>query len=97
MRNLPIVSFLSGENEFLICFIASLDELVVHGLFAIRDTIQQDKTITTENVSIAFVGADAKFTVITGSALQIYIDLMGEGNAPPNPAAPVEQDVAMSS
>lgn len=76
-----------------------MDELVVHGLLAIRDTIQQEKTITTENVSIAFVGADSKFTVITGSGLQRYIDLMGDSNAPPAaPGAPAaDQDVAMSS
>ncbi|KAJ9104265.1 hypothetical protein QFC19_004082 [Naganishia cerealis] len=35
----------------------SLDELIQHGLSALRDTLQQDKTLTMKNTSIAIIGA----------------------------------------
>lgn len=34
----------------------SLDELIQHGLSALRDTLQQDKTLTLKNTSIAIIG-----------------------------------------
>jgi len=35
---------------------ASLEELIKHGLNALRDTLQQDKELTVENTSIGIVG-----------------------------------------
>ncbi|GAA6022434.1 hypothetical protein JCM11491_005504 [Sporobolomyces phaffii] len=35
---------------------ASLDDLIRHGLHALRDTLQQDKELTVENTSIGIVG-----------------------------------------
>ncbi|KAI9229851.1 MAG: 20S proteasome component alpha 6 subunit Pre5 [Piptocephalis tieghemiana] len=45
---------------------ASLEKLILHGLRALRDTLQQDKKLTQENLSIAFVGKDEEFTVKDG-------------------------------
>jgi 20S proteasome subunit alpha 6 len=51
---------------------SDLDALIVHGMRSIRDTLQQDKTITTANCTVAFVGKDAKFTVLEGDGLKKY-------------------------
>lgn len=42
----------------------SLEELVVEGLNALRDTLAQDKELTLKNTSIAFVGKDTPFTLL---------------------------------
>ncbi|CAH1759690.1 1297_t:CDS:2 [Entrophospora sp. SA101] len=55
---------------------ASLDELVKHGLHALRDTLQSDKELTTLNCSVGIVGVDRKFEIIEGDNLQGYLDLL---------------------
>ncbi|KAG9284184.1 hypothetical protein G9A89_022958, partial [Geosiphon pyriformis] len=70
----------------------SLDELVLHGLNALRETLQQDKELTTLNCSIGIVSADQKFEIIEDDRLQGYLDLIntpatedqttGQGEAP---------------
>ncbi|CAH1759343.1 18731_t:CDS:2 [Entrophospora sp. SA101] len=55
---------------------ASLDELVKHGLHALRDTLQSDKELTTLNCSVGIIGADQKFEIIEGDKLQRYLDLL---------------------
>ncbi|KAG5355374.1 putative proteasome subunit alpha type-6 [Yarrowia sp. C11] len=42
----------------------SLEELVVEGLNALRDTLAQDKELTLKNTSIAYVGNDTPFTLL---------------------------------
>lgn len=42
----------------------------MHGLQALRDTLQQDKVVNTENASVGYVGADSKFTIMEGEELQ---------------------------
>lgn len=61
--------------------IASLDELVRHGLHALRDTLQQDKELNTLNCSIGIVGVDHKFKIIEGDELQRYLDLLDNVDA----------------
>jgi 20S proteasome subunit alpha 6 len=51
---------------------ASLDELIVHGVRSLRDTIQDDKSISIENLTVGFVGENEKFTIVEGPALQRY-------------------------
>ncbi|GBB88885.1 hypothetical protein RclHR1_01550019 [Rhizophagus clarus] len=58
---------------------ASLEELVRHGLHALRDTLQQDKELSTLNCSIGIVGADQKFQIVEGDALQAYLNLLDTG------------------
>ena len=52
---------------------AKLDELIVHGLRALRDTLQQDKELTVSNCSISYVGKDDKFIIVEGDALRVYV------------------------
>jgi 20S proteasome subunit alpha 6 len=52
---------------------AKLDELIVHGLRALRDTLQQDKELTVSNCSISYVGKDDKFVIVEGDALRVYV------------------------
>ncbi|CAG8511967.1 7488_t:CDS:2 [Paraglomus occultum] len=59
---------------------ATLDELVRHGLHALRDTLQQDKEIDTQNCSVGVVGEDQKFETIEGDRLQRYLDLLDGGD-----------------
>ncbi|EST08194.1 Proteasome, subunit alpha/beta [Kalmanozyma brasiliensis GHG001] len=66
---------------------ASLEDLVLHGLFALRDTLPQNKDLELDQVSVAVVGpgADAdvnspqarrgeKFRVVEGEELRPYMD-----------------------
>jgi 20S proteasome subunit alpha 6 len=45
---------------------ASLEELIQHGLNALRDTLQQDKTLTSLNTSIAIIGPPSSSSLPTG-------------------------------
>ena len=57
----------------------------MHGLRALVETIQQDKQLTVENISIGVVGPDEKFHVIDGQAAKVYLDQLdhqGAGAAP---------------
>jgi 20S proteasome subunit alpha 6 len=49
---------------------SNLDSLILHGLRALRDTLQQDAELTINSCSIAYVGKDSRFTVVEGEALQ---------------------------
>lgn len=62
--------------------IASLEDLVKHGLQALRDTLQQDSELTTENTSIGIVGKDKEFEIIEGEDLKRYLDLIGDTGRP---------------
>ncbi|CAO3653939.1 unnamed protein product [Cunninghamella echinulata] len=66
------------ENNYESFADASLEELVRHGLLALRDTLQQDKELNVQNTSLGIVGKDKSFVTIDGEALQKYIDLLGD-------------------
>ncbi|KAI8581427.1 hypothetical protein K450DRAFT_197859 [Umbelopsis ramanniana AG] len=51
---------------------ASLEDLVKHGLQALRDTLQQD----------SIVGVDREFEIIEGEDLKRYLDLIGDTGRP---------------
>ncbi|KAJ3192830.1 hypothetical protein HK101_005919 [Irineochytrium annulatum] len=81
----------------------SLEGLIAHGLRALRDTLQQDKELSTTNCSIAFVGEGLKYTVVEGEAVQRYLDMIGSdpssggagttaADAPADGAAPMETE-----
>ncbi|RUP45500.1 hypothetical protein BC936DRAFT_148086 [Jimgerdemannia flammicorona] len=65
---------------------ASLDQLVKHGLYALRDTLQQDKELNIHNTSIGIVGKDQQFTIIEGEELQRYLGLLGDETGRPSRA-----------
>ncbi|ORZ18760.1 N-terminal nucleophile aminohydrolase [Absidia repens] len=66
------------ENNFDSFSNASLEELVRHGLQALRDTLQQDKELNIQNTSLGIVGKGTPFEIIEGDALQKYLDLLGD-------------------
>lgn len=47
-------------SEFMEC---NLNELVKHGLRALRETLPAEQDLTTKNVSIGIVGKDLEFTI----------------------------------
>ena len=52
----------------------SVDELIVHGLNALRDTLSQDVELTFKNTSIRVVGKDTNFTIYDDADVQQYLD-----------------------
>ncbi|ORZ36263.1 20S proteasome subunit alpha 6 [Catenaria anguillulae PL171] len=64
---------------------ASLDELVQHGLHALRDTLPSDKELTVENVAVAVVGVDTPFAQLgrdqVDAQLQRFNATIGQGAA----------------
>lgn len=57
---------------------ASLDDLIKHGLRALRDTVQQDKELTIHNCSLGIVGKDKKFVIIEEEDLKPYLEMIEE-------------------
>ncbi|KZS97706.1 N-terminal nucleophile aminohydrolase [Sistotremastrum niveocremeum HHB9708] len=80
--------------EFADC---SLEKLIQHGLYALRETLQQDKELTINNTSVGILGpsgvdernvkADGSFRIIEGAPLRIYLDNMKPKDAPEAPPA----------
>jgi hypothetical protein len=66
--------FLFSESRHL--FIAPLDQLVKHGLCALRDTLQGDLDLNVKNCSIGIVGEGHPFKIVEGEELQKYLDLL---------------------
>lgn len=62
-------------NEFIDC---DLQELIIHGLRALRDTLPNDVTLSKDNVSIAYVSKGEKFTVLEPQTNDVYLNLLGE-------------------
>jgi len=57
-------------GEFYEC---SLEELVKHGLRALRDTLPNEVDLTNKNVSIAVVGKDTDFTIYDDASVEPYL------------------------
>lgn len=73
---------------------SSLDDLVVHGLRALRETLHQDKELNLNNTrfflvysSIAIVGPDVSFEQVDAVQLQRWLDLLGESDQAAAPVA----------
>jgi len=56
--------------DFLDC---ELEELVKHGLRALRDTLPNEVDLTNKNVSIAVVGKDTPFAIYDDSSVEPYL------------------------
>jgi 20S proteasome subunit alpha 6 len=74
-----------------------LEELIRHGLQALRDTLQQDKELNIENTSIAIVGEDHPFEMVEGEGLQRYLDLLGNETGRTSAAVAPEETEAMDT
>ncbi|KAJ3342731.1 Proteasome subunit alpha 1 [Gonapodya sp. JEL0774] len=61
---------------------APLDDLIRHGLTALRDTLQQEKELTVLNTSLGVVGKEGKFRIVEGEELRRYLDLLDSTSAP---------------
>lgn len=78
---------------------SSLDELVRHALFALRETLasgapgaadkEGDTKLTAQNVSIAIVGENTPYTLLEGAAIQPHLDRLD--SAPPAAAPATEK------
>merc|ERR1711899_382790 len=76
-------------NDFREC---ELEELVKHGLRALRDTLPNEVDLTNKNVSIAIVGKDRPFTVYEDAEVDTYLELInGEERRGGAAAQPAEE------
>ncbi|KAK9465186.1 nucleophile aminohydrolase [Lipomyces arxii] len=56
----------------------TLEELVLHGLSALRDTLAQDKELLAVNTSIGVVGKDTKFTLYDDDNVREWLEKLGD-------------------
>lgn len=71
---------------------SDLDELVKHGLRALRDTLPTEVELSTKNVSIAIVGKGTDFTILDEEATSVYLSQI-EDDKRGKPTEPeVEED-----
>jgi len=66
---------------------ASREELVVHGLKALKESLAQDKELTVENTSVGVVGVKGEgkksiegFKLFDGQEAKQWVDLVADGN-----------------
>ena len=52
----------------------SVEQLIVHGLNALRDTLSQDVELTFKNTSVSVVGKDTEFTIYDDDDVQQWLD-----------------------
>ncbi|THG99545.1 hypothetical protein EW026_g2803 [Hermanssonia centrifuga] len=67
-------------ESFMDC---NLEELIRHGLHALRETLQQDKELTINNTSIGIIGPvgahektahpDGPFRILEGEDIEVYL------------------------
>ena len=87
----------------------TLEELIRHGLHALRETLQQDKELTINNTSIGIIGPggahetnvslEGNFRILEGEVIEVYLKSMtpketGDAPAAP-PASTGDEDVQM--
>ncbi|KAM5125152.1 proteasome subunit alpha type-1-like, partial [Mantella aurantiaca] len=70
----------------------NLNELVKHGLRALRETLPAEQDLTTKNVSIGIVGKEMEFTIYDDDEVASFLEGLEE-RPQRKVAAPVE-DVA---
>ena len=76
----------------------SLEDLIRHGLHALRETLQQDKELTINNTSIGIIGLagehernvppEGPFRILEGEEINVYLQTMVPKDAGEAPAAP---------
>lgn len=80
-------------SEFPDC---DLEEMIKHGLRALRDTLPNEVDLTKKNCSLGFVGKDTKFTIYDNDDVEKYLTMIeGEEKSPgagaEEEAAPMEE------
>lgn len=77
--------------------IASLEDLIRHGLHALRETLQQDKELNVNNTSIGLIGPrsehekkgvqpEGAFRILENEAIEPFLKTMVAKEDPPAPA-----------
>jgi 20S proteasome subunit alpha 6 len=68
-----------------------LEDLIRHGLHALRETLQQDKELTTSNTSIGILGpcgvheaegTPVDFRILEGAPVEVYLQTMQPKDVP---------------
>uniref|UniRef100_A0A2K5BW56 Proteasome subunit alpha type-1 n=1 Tax=Aotus nancymaae TaxID=37293 RepID=A0A2K5BW56_AOTNA len=76
-------------SKFMEC---NLNELVRHGLRALRETIPAEQDLTTENVSIGIVGKGLEFTIYEDDDVSPFLEgLEGKPQRQAQPAQPADK------
>eukprot|EP00127_Corallochytrium_limacisporum_P007212 Clim_evm85s243 gene=Clim_evmTU85s243 len=57
---------------------SSLEELVLHGLYALRESLPQNTDLSAQNTAIAVVGKDLPFNELSEEETGRYLEKMGE-------------------
>src|SRR5271156_108152 len=65
------------EREFESFAGLSKDELVLHGLKALRECLPQEKELNVQNTTVAIVGRGDKFVVSDDEDVSVWLDLLG--------------------
>ncbi|EDW88758.2 proteasome subunit alpha type-1 [Drosophila yakuba] len=73
-------------NEFLDC---SNDDIICHGIQAIRSTLPTDEHQSKENagqfnITVAIVGKNQPFKILTDEEVKIYLEMAKQKGIPPN-------------
>ncbi|KAJ3396382.1 hypothetical protein HDU92_003224 [Lobulomyces angularis] len=79
---------------------STMDELILHGLRSLRETLQSDKELNLNNCSIAVVGEGVAFHEVEGEQLQRFLDLLAQSdasNAPATSGAPADGPTPMDT
>lgn len=84
-------------------FQGNLEDLIRHGLHALRETLQQDKALTVLNTSIGIVGPagaheqsvspENPFRILESDDLSVYLDSMTPKEATDQPRGPTAASV----
>ncbi|XP_065161218.1 proteasome subunit alpha type-1-like [Atheta coriaria] len=77
-------------DEFVAC---TLEELVKHGLRALRDTLPNEIDLNTKNVSIGYIGEGIEFKILDENETAVYLQLI-EGEERRGVAAPQQEGAA---
>lgn len=86
-------------EEFPNC---GFEDLIKHGLRALRDTLPNEVDLNTKNVSIGYVGKDVIFKILNENEIASYLNMIeGEERrgtaAEAAPAAPIREDAGDES
>eukprot|EP00908_Phaeocystis_cordata_P025964 Transcript_8440.p2 GENE.Transcript_8440~~Transcript_8440.p2 ORF type:complete len:303 (-),score=118.39 Transcript_8440:147-956(-) len=59
-----------------------LDQLIVHALSALRETLATGTELTSANAAVGFVSQDQTFTILEDDAIKAYVDGLKKEDAP---------------
>ncbi|KAK3096748.1 hypothetical protein FSP39_002875 [Pinctada imbricata] len=75
----------------------TLEELIKHGLLALRDTLPQEVELTTKNCSMGIVGKEMDFTIYDDDQMTDYLKLIEGEERSRAPAQAPEDQAAMDT